>query len=361
MLGKIFLVDLTTATIENIDALTPQLTLLGRIAEANGARLMLCSVIEPPPVNESRIAVEDRVLKIRKQKAEFFLQQLVHQTSTDSELEHVVMVGKAFIAISQLVMTRQIRLVVSFAAHGIEHPVNSRLMHLVRKCPSTVWLWSDIANRSKRSGPLHVVVAIDRDIFPGSGTADDMANRLLNAALIAAGHAEAHITLVHAWSPYGLDVLNDCAIALEPKMMRDYIDGQRFAQTLWLDERHAGLREFIAEHPNGATITTARELLDGAPAEVIPDWLESHDADLLVLGTIGTGAVPGQLIGDTAETLLVRTRMPVLTVKPADFRSPVVVPQSLPRDHSAIDQGSHAAAHAAALATRSLRSRNPMR
>jgi universal stress protein E len=339
MLGKIFLVDLTTATIENIDALTPQLTLLERIAEANGARLMLCSVIEPPPVNESRIAVEDRVLKIRKQKAEFFLQQLVHQTSTDSELEHVVMVGKAFIAISQLVMTRQIRLVVSFAAHGIEHPVNSRLMHLVRKCPSTVWLWSDIANRSKRSGPLHVVVAIDRDIFPGSGTADDMANRLLNAALIAAGHAEAHITLVHAWSPYGLDVLNDCAIALEPKMMRDYIDG----------------------HPNGATITTARELLDGAPAEVIPDWLESHDADLLVLGTIGTGAVPGQLIGDTAETLLVRTRMPVLTVKPADFRSPVVVPQSLPGDHSAIDQGSHAAAHAAALATRSLRSRNPMR
>ncbi len=95
---------------------------------------------------------------------------------------------------------------------------------------------------------------------------------------------------------------------------------------MWLEERQRYLDDLIAASGRAATAACAAELLAGKPGDSVPAWLDAHDVDLLVLGTTGTGAVPGQLIGDTAETILLRSRIPVLSVKPADFRSPVMTP-----------------------------------
>ena len=219
----------------------------------------------------------------------------------------------------------------SFAPNGLGHPVNSRLMHLVRKCPCAVWLWRAPSQRRSHVRPRHIAVPIDRDIFAGSDKSGDMAERLLHAALMAAAGAPARITLLHAWRPYGIDVLGDANDALAPEALDEYINGQAYAHAVWLEDRQRDLDELIVEYGHAGTIDCTAELLDGKPGDIVPTWLDTNDVDLLVLGTTGTGAVPGQLIGDTAETILLRTRMPVLSVKPADFRSPVITTLGPPR------------------------------
>lgn len=321
MFRKPFLVDIDTQTVTDLERRSRQLRSIATLAEANSARLILCATVPPPPLGTGDPEVYERILAVRRHKANEILQLLAESIAVDAVPELFVVTGKPFIAISQLVMAYDVGVVVSLAEQGTGALVDTRLMHLIRKCPSGVWLWRDTPVTDTRLQQRRIVVPIDRDIFAGSDASKAMATRLMRAALMGAGDAPAHITLLHSWSPYGLDVLNDSVI--EPNTMDKYVDGQRYAQTLWLDERHDQLRALISKHPHNATITSDRQLLEGVPAEVIPDWLSSTDVDLLVLGTVGTGAVPGQLIGDTAETILLRSHMPVLTMKPADFESPV--------------------------------------
>ena len=47
------------------------------------------------------------------------------------------------------------------------------------------------------------------------------------------------------------------------------------------------------------------------------------DPDVLVLGTISRGGLPGLLIGNTAEKVMRKLDYALLTVKPEDFVSPI--------------------------------------
>ncbi len=57
------------------------------------------------------------------------------------------------------------------------------------------------------------------------------------------------------------------------------------------------------------------EILDGPPAEAILSVAETHDADLLVVGSRGLGAVQGVLFGSVSKSLVTRSDRPVLVVK----------------------------------------------
>src|ERR1051325_8056853 len=56
------------------------------------------------------------------------------------------------------------------------------------------------------------------------------------------------------------------------------------------------------------------EIADGAPADVILDVAETHDADLIVVGSRGLGAGQSALFGSVSKTLVTRARRPVLVV-----------------------------------------------
>ncbi len=59
------------------------------------------------------------------------------------------------------------------------------------------------------------------------------------------------------------------------------------------------------------------------PSRAIQSGVEELDADLLVMGTVSRGGVAGLLMGNTAERLLDRVDCSLLTIKPADFISPI--------------------------------------
>jgi universal stress protein E len=62
---------------------------------------------------------------------------------------------------------------------------------------------------------------------------------------------------------------------------------------------------------------------DGMPDHAILQFIQDHQIDLLVLGTVARGGLPGVLIGNTAERLLPEVPCSVLAVKPPDFQYPV--------------------------------------
>lgn len=68
-----------------------------------------------------------------------------------------------------------------------------------------------------------------------------------------------------------------------------------------------------AEH--GVASTTA--LLRGDTVAEIVAFADSHDVDLIVVGTRGHGAIAGALLGSVSRGILRETKRPVLVVRPA--------------------------------------------
>ena len=61
----------------------------------------------------------------------------------------------------------------------------------------------------------------------------------------------------------------------------------------------------------------------GEPEDAIPEFVVSEGIDVLVMGTVARGRIPGMLIGNTAEQVLRKLPCSVLTVEPDGFVSPV--------------------------------------
>src|SRR6266702_6224718 len=57
------------------------------------------------------------------------------------------------------------------------------------------------------------------------------------------------------------------------------------------------------------------EILNGPAADAIIAVAETHDADLIVVGSRGLGAFSGALFGSVSKALVTRSKRPVLVVK----------------------------------------------
>ncbi len=57
---------------------------------------------------------------------------------------------------------------------------------------------------------------------------------------------------------------------------------------------------------------------DGAPAELLTDFAEEHDIDLIVMSTHGRGGLQRAYIGSVADGVLRRAHRPVLLVRPGE-------------------------------------------
>ena len=80
--------------------------------------------------------------------------------------------------------------------------------------------------------------------------------------------------------------------------------------------------ELAAE--NGVDVETA--LLEGRPADEIVTYADTIDADLIVVGSRGHGAIASALIGSVSRGVLHESRRPVLIVRGAHVAAEVGVP-----------------------------------
>jgi nucleotide-binding universal stress UspA family protein len=116
-----------------------------------------------------------------------------------------------------------------------------------------------------------------------------------------ASEQEARVTLLQVIPPTDWTQLDRGAL------IRPIPEELRLRRAIALDEG----AQFAAEH--GVDVTF--EVLAGVPADEIVAYADSIDADLIVVGSRGRGAVASALLGSVSRGVLQESRRPVLVVR----------------------------------------------
>lgn len=208
--------------------------------------------------------------------------------------------GRPFVEIVREVVHEGFQLVIKTAAGtqstdvlGIMGPVD---MRLVRNCPCPVWL--EVPGREVRSE--RIVVAIDPQ------AEDDELNSVLlemGASLAKAAGGELHV--VSAWEVPDLEFLEE---NMEPETLAQYVEDIRSTAQQMLDA-------LLIKSGKPAAYNDVH-FRRGDPARTILDCVETHQADVAIMGTVGHTNVRGLLIGDTTDTVLRQVNCSVLAIKP---------------------------------------------
>lgn len=170
---------------------------------------------------------------------------------------------------------------------------------LMRKCPCPVWVVKPDAEL------VHRIVLAATDLTPVGDTAVEL------AGFIATAH-DCELHVLHAWQ-----------VPLEMQIESELKPAEEYEAELAKIQRAA--EEHILEACKRFDPALRPKLHVGcdAPSRAIEDGVTRLGADLLVMGTISRGGIAGLLVGNTAERLLDRIDCSLLTIKPADFVSPV--------------------------------------
>jgi len=173
---------------------------------------------------------------------------------------------------------------------------------LLRKCPCPVWVV-----RPKEPWNIRTVIVADDLTEVGRHCLDlgVSAARLLDARLLVlhAVHYPLSGPLRHMGTP--------------DEQIEDYREKTRQEAEQRLNER-LSMTDYRTIS-QGARI----EVAAGQPDLIIEAAIEEHSADLLVMGTIARGGIPGLLVGNTAERLFPVIDCSVIAVKPDDFICPI--------------------------------------
>ena len=185
-------------------------------------------------------------------------------------------------------------------------------MSLLRKCPCPVWLCRPIAKPHK---DINLAVAID----PGDeeGEAVELSKQMLEMASTLSDSYSGYLQIVACWD-YEYEAFlrhNPWAPVPEHKIQ----DALRLSQSEHR-ERLTTLTE-KAGIPDGAHHQVNQ--LHGRPDTLIPQFVEDHDIDILVMGTLARTGIPGITIGNTAENILQTLSSFLLALKPSGFVTPV--------------------------------------
>lgn len=183
-------------------------------------------------------------------------------------------------------------------------------MMLLRKCPCPVWLHRPLNKpRDKR----RVAVAVDP--LTSGDEAHSLALRLLELSRSIADTCDSRLHVISCWEYYLEHYLHDNSwihvddAELKHEIGKAKANHKQALQQLLEDSGIAG--DIVMHH------------LHGKPDEIIPDYVESIEVDVLVMGTLARTGISGYVIGNTAENILQSINCSLVALKPDGFVSPI--------------------------------------
>lgn len=260
------------------------------VAEQRGTTLHLVHVLPPPPLfyAEPRLLPSDDEDHLA---GETFLSGAVRSIRADRaglDVECSLLTGSTAADVLLSLANSASMVVIGSTAHGpVQGYLNATALRLAHHspCPVVVWRGTD-----EHAIPDHrtVVVGVDGSRCSAAAVADafDFARRF-----------DAPLAAVHSWGS-GLphDIENDAD---------EVAAGQR--ERAVLAESLAGWGD---RHPD----VVVREIVEcGGAGEVLLRWCA--DAQLLVVGSHGHGALGRAVLGSTSQDMLHRARCPVMISK----------------------------------------------
>lgn len=279
------------------------------LARRNDASLTVFSVVEDVPEGRRYRKRNGRSHDLNAMMIQARLRELKAATPhSDVAVHYEVVAGTPHLKIIERVTLLGHDLVLTVPMPPLRRRglgSSSTTMHLLRKCPVPVWVHSPLTATADA-----VLVAIG-PLEPESHS--------LNVKLLELGASLAHSTgselhVVHGWRLEGETMLSSPRLAYSPEEVADLGAEVR-------DEAEQGLRRLI-ESVEGAD--RARVILrKGHSADVIAAAIDEVNPATIVMGTLARSGIPGYIIGNTAERVLVNANRSVLAVKPDGFVTPV--------------------------------------
>jgi universal stress protein E len=224
--------------------------------------------------------------------------ELAGLTKAGVDARLVVSPDPAWLATLHEVLREGIDLVVAGKRTGVDTD-DRRLgvvaRKLVRKCPCAVWL----EDPRQSSDPAVILAATD--LTP-------VGDRVVELAASVAHAFGASLHVVHAYS-----------VSLE-----EQLEGGEARREHERRKGEAAL-EHIERNLAAGPMASAARLHVGltSPSHAILEGVKLLRPDLVVMGTVSRGGIPGLLMGNTAERLIDRIDCALLTVKPQDFVCPI--------------------------------------
>lgn len=291
------------------------------LAQNHQARLTVLEVmpeitsgIGMPAGSPSSADLAEKIIQQRQQSLDALLEPHRKQIHIHSD----ILVGKLFLQVIQRVLSDEVDLVIKPAENPdfINRLFGSDDMHLLRKCPCPVW----IMKPNEKSNYQRIMAAIDFDINDDNTDEQTFNRQILELASTLAVSDFAELHLVHVWdAPHTgfVRVWADDPAMAELKI----IESERRRHQNKMDELIEKLKEWIGAEAFDYLSPHVHMPMGNAKKE-IPAMALSLKADMVVMGTVGRGGIPGLIIGNTAEAILDQLQCSVLAIKPPGFKTP---------------------------------------
>ena len=271
-------------------------------------------VVEPmvwSAANQARFGT-DLTHILRDRRLDELGAMTAEQTEQGLQVRCTVATGTLFLEVVRAVIKNRFDLVIKSAepSRGHLHQVfGPNDQHLIRKCPCPVWI-----DRSDRPRPYRKILAAVDPI----GDADSRLDRtILELALSFIPWEGSEVHVAHAWHLPGEAQLRGGQMSISQSQVDELLQDK--------ERMHAdALQSLLADYDVRLDAPNVH-FRKSPPAPLIAELAESLPADLIVIGTVGRVDIPGFFIGNTAESVVQMTDVPVLTVKPRNFKTPITV------------------------------------
>lgn len=290
----------------------PALRKAADLAKVNQAKLVLMDVIDVPEYDfrdlDGILSPED-MFSYQADKSMQMLQPYMDGLRSEGvDVECKIVKGKDFIEIIREVVLGHHDLLIKLA-NDTANSFDSSDFHLMRKCPKPVWLVKSEMHQDSRRLVMSIDLALERH-----AEGREMNRLIMDLGTSMAQNTNAELHLLSCWSLYGESELRHSGFL---RISEERLEAILKQEERLNREKLAGLCRAY-DHEG---ITT--HLIKGDPKEHISAFINSHDIDVAIMGTVGRSGIQGFLIGNTAETILQQIDSSVITVKPSGFKSPI--------------------------------------
>jgi universal stress protein E len=287
------------------------------VAKNNKARLTVVKVVDKLPHDLQLLktaVLEEDIQKLIIREHLKQLNDFIAPIKDDGIHVNVkVLTGTPFLEITKEVLRNKHDLVITTAEGkgGLKEMLfGATTMHLMRKCPSPIW----VIKPRKTTRFSWILAAVDPAHSDSEGKA--LNAKILELADSIARLEGAELHVIHTWELYSEVILRS-----KSRLSDREVDNV-VRET---EKKHRYLLEELLDEHTPKIPKKQVHFLRGDAGELIPGIAKKKRIELIVMGTVGRTGINGLLIGNTAEEILQKVNCSVLTVKPDNYVSPIKI------------------------------------
>jgi len=299
-----------TASIEPVDVAEPAFKIIETLEPATGPDVRSAQLDDvQTPVAKPGISVKEYIVEMKTSHLEALVKSMA---GDDVQVDCKVLYGPPHLEIIREVIRNGHDLVMITAKK--QRDIGAALfgnttMRLMRKCPCPVW-----AIKSTQLSSYHRILAAV-DPAPHDEPRQALNLKIMALAASLARIEQSELNVVNAWTMHGEAALKSGRARVSQHQVDQWVAETRNAHRAWLLK--------LLQQCNLEGLAYQAYQLKGEAGKVIPEFVEKHETDLIVMGTVCRTGIAGFLIGNTAEKVLQQVDCSVLAVKPDGFVSPV--------------------------------------